>query len=55
MAITIEHDRARDPRGLRTRRSLALPLYALALVLSFLSNGLANLAAVIAGDPYQER
>jgi hypothetical protein len=52
MAITIEYDSAREPRGLKVRRSLALPLYVLALILSFLSDGLANLAALIAGDPH---
>jgi hypothetical protein len=29
-----------------------LPVYVLALILSFLSDGLANLAALIAGDPH---
>ena len=55
MAITSEYDRARVPTGLTARRALALPLYAIALILSFLSNGIANVAAVIADDPYQER
>jgi hypothetical protein len=52
MAITIEYDTAREPSGLKVRRSVALPLYALALILSFLSDGFANLAALIAGDPH---
>ena len=52
MAITIEYDSARVPNGFKARRLLALPLYAVALILSFLSDGLANLAAVIAGDPH---
>lgn len=41
----------KEPRGLRLRRGLALPLYALALALSFLSEALGNLAALIARDP----
>jgi hypothetical protein len=52
MAITIEYDSAREPSALKVRRSLALPLYVLALILSFISDGLANLAARIAGDPH---
>jgi hypothetical protein len=32
------------------RRALALPIYAVALILSFLSDALGSLAAVIAGD-----
>ena len=52
MAITIEYDSAREPNGLKARRSLALPLYVLALILSYLSDGLANLAERIAGDPH---
>jgi hypothetical protein len=34
----------------RLRRGLALPIYTLALILSFLSDALGNVAAVIAGD-----
>jgi hypothetical protein len=34
----------------RSRRVLALPIYTLALVLSFLSDALGSLAAKIAGD-----
>jgi hypothetical protein len=52
MTITVEYDSARAPHGFRARRSIAFPLYALALALSFLSDGLAILAAVIAGDPH---
>jgi hypothetical protein len=51
MAITIEHD-TRVPKTLKLRRALALPLYAVALVLSFLSDGIANVAAVLARDPH---
>ena len=45
------YDSLHEPRRLRLRRGLALPLYALALVLSYLSDALGNLAAVIAQDP----
>jgi hypothetical protein len=41
----------RVPKGLKLRRALALPLYAVALVLSFISDGIANLAAALANDP----
>jgi hypothetical protein len=34
----------------RSRRALALPIYAVALILSFLSDALGALAARIAGD-----
>jgi hypothetical protein len=34
----------------RLRRTVALPIYALALLLSFLSDALGDLAAKIAGD-----
>jgi hypothetical protein len=36
---------------LRLRRALALPIYAVALIMSFASDLLGNLAATIAGDP----
>jgi hypothetical protein len=36
--------------ALRLRRALALPLYAIALILSFASDMLGSLAAKIAGD-----
>jgi hypothetical protein len=51
MTITVEYDR-RVPVSLRLRRALALPIYAIALTLSFLSDGLANLAAMVADDPH---
>jgi hypothetical protein len=51
MAVTIEYDSAPETGGIKLRRSVALPLYLLALLLSFLSDGLANLAALIADDP----
>jgi hypothetical protein len=35
---------------LRARRALALPIYTIALILSFLSDALGSLAAWIAGD-----
>jgi len=35
----------------RLRQSLALPIYTVALILSYASNLLGNLAAWIAGDP----
>jgi hypothetical protein len=39
------------PIWFRLRRALALPIYTLALILSFLSDMLGSLAARIAGDP----
>jgi hypothetical protein len=36
----------------RLHRATALPIYTLALVLSFLSDALGSLAAAIAGDDY---
>lgn len=45
------HDGLPMGRRLKLRRGLALPVYALALVLSYLSDALGNLAAVIAKDP----
>jgi hypothetical protein len=51
MAITVEYDN-RVPMGLRLRRALAVPIYAIALVLSFLTDGLAHLAAMLADDPH---
>jgi hypothetical protein len=38
-------------RALRIRQNLALPLYAVALMLSYVSDAIAKLAAVIARDP----
>lgn len=52
MAITIEHGSARVTNGLKVRRALALPLYTISLILSFLSDGLADIAAVLANDPH---
>jgi hypothetical protein len=45
------YDSFQEPRRLKLRRGLALPFYALALALSFLSGALGNLAAIIAQDP----
>jgi hypothetical protein len=50
LAITVEYD-PRVPASLKLRRALALPIYAIALALSFLSDGLAKLAAMLADDP----
>ena len=36
---------------LRLRRALALPIYTIALIMSFLSDLLGDLAAKVAGDP----
>ena len=47
--LTIERDH-RVPKTLKLRRALALPLYVVALVLSFISDGLADLAATLAKD-----
>jgi hypothetical protein len=52
MAITIEYDSVRVANKLKVRRALALPLYGIALVLSYLSDGIANLAAWIADDDW---
>ena len=51
MAITVEYD-TRVPISLKLRRALALPIYAIALALSFLTDGLAKLAAMLADDPH---
>jgi hypothetical protein len=40
----------RASAALRVRRVLALPIYMLALILSFLSDALGDMAAKIAGD-----
>jgi hypothetical protein len=40
------------PIWLRLRRAVALPLYAIALALSYLSDALGHLAAWIAGDDW---
>lgn len=45
------YDSFHDPRRLKLRRALALPFYALALALSFISDALGKLAAAIAQDP----
>jgi hypothetical protein len=42
---------ATEHHWLRLRRALALPIYTVALIMSFLSDLLGNLAAKIAGDP----
>ena len=51
MAISIEYDNFRVSPLLKVRRALALPIYALALILSFVSEGLGDVAAYIARDP----
>jgi hypothetical protein len=38
-------------RALKIRQNLALPFYAIALVLNYLSDAIAKIAAVIAQDP----
>jgi hypothetical protein len=38
----------------RLRRALALPVYTVALILSFLSDALGSVAAKIAGDPWPQ-
>jgi hypothetical protein len=40
-----------SPPLLRLRQALAFPIYTIALIASFLSDLLGNLAAKIAGDP----
>jgi len=44
-------DTARESCALKLRRGVATPLYAIALILSYLSDAIANLAAAIARDP----
>jgi hypothetical protein len=52
MAATIECD-ARVPKTLKLRQALAVPLYAVALILSFVTDAIADLAAFVAkDDPY---
>ncbi|MBV9458325.1 MAG: hypothetical protein JO141_12525 [Bradyrhizobium sp.] len=41
MTITVEHD-SRVPTSLKLRRAIATPLYALALLLSFVTDGIAR-------------
>jgi hypothetical protein len=48
MAITVE----RDTLIVKLRRAVALPFYAIALVLCFLSDGIADLAAILANDAH---
>jgi hypothetical protein len=51
MTITVEYG-SRVPTSLKLRRALATPLYALALLLSFVTDGIADLAARVAKDPH---
>lgn len=44
-------DIADAPRSLKLRRGIALPLYAVALMLSYLSEAIGKIAAAIAQDP----
>ena len=44
-------DIADAPRSLKLRRNVALPLYAVALLLSYLSDAIGKIAAAIAQDP----
>ena len=48
--MTVEYE-TRVSTSLKLRQALALPLYTVALILSFLADGLANLAAMVANDP----
>lgn len=50
--ISIENDNVRVPTHLKVRRALALPIYALSLILSFVSDALGDVAALIARDPH---
>jgi hypothetical protein len=47
--MTITHTE-QVPRSLKLRRGIALPLYATALILSYLSDAIGKLAARVAGD-----
>ena len=44
-------DTARGSYALKLRRGIATPFYAIALILSYLSDAIASLAAAIACDP----
>jgi hypothetical protein len=48
MMMVEQHERI--SAALRVRRALALPIYTTALILSFASDLLGDLAAMIAGD-----
>ncbi|MGA7809752.1 hypothetical protein [Bradyrhizobium sp.] len=50
MRESVNHNAPTTSASLRLRRALALPFYAIALVLSFASDLLGNLAAWIADD-----
>jgi hypothetical protein len=53
MSVLSVHDHKASAEGsrlLKLRQALALPIYTLALILSFLSDMLGSLAAKIAGD-----
>ena len=53
-AQSMTDDPQTKPAWLRFRRALALPIYTLALILSFLSDVLGTLAAKIAGDDWPQ-
>jgi hypothetical protein len=50
MRESVDNDTQTISVALRLRRALALPLYSIALILSYASDLLGNLAAWIAGD-----
>ena len=52
MTIIVDSDSAAIPNSIKARQAVALPLYAIALILSFLSDAVANVAATIANDPH---
>jgi hypothetical protein len=45
------YDDSSTPFLLKLRRAIALPIYAVALIFSYLSEALSKLAASIANDP----
>ena len=51
MTIVVEYDGARVSTVLKLRRILASPIYLIALIFSYVSDGLGDLAVFIARDP----
>jgi hypothetical protein len=51
MLAMVTYGDSTTPFLLRLRRAIALPIYAVALVFSYLSDALTKLAASIANDP----
>jgi hypothetical protein len=47
----VTYDNSRTSISLKLRRAIALPIYAVALIFSYLSEALTKLATSIANDP----